>query len=116
VEDIDRVLRPDGIYVQNVIDYPSFQFVKAQLATLRERFEHVVAIAHAPFDQAESGGNVVLVASHRPIERGDLEQRVAAHGDVLVEGAQLDRFIGSAPVITDDFAPVDQWLREDSIS
>jgi hypothetical protein len=36
------------------------------------------------------------------------------HGDVVVDGAALDRFIDHAPVITDDFAPVDQWLREDS--
>ena len=58
----------------------------------------------------------MLVASHRPVDRSLLKQRVAAHGDVLLGGAALDRFVGSAPVITDDFAPVDQWLREDSIS
>jgi MFS family permease len=113
VEEIDRVLRPDGIYVQNVIDYGSFQFVRSQLATLRERFEHVAAIAQAPFKSGAAGGNVVLVASHRPIDRALLEERVGAHGDVLVDGAAIDRFIGDAPVITDDFAPVDQWLRED---
>ena len=59
---------------------------------------------------------MVLIASDRPIDRSVLSQRVAAHGDVLLDGAALDRFIGSAPVITDDFAPIDQWLREDSIS
>jgi SAM-dependent methyltransferase len=116
VEEIDRVLRPDGIYVQNVIDYPDFQFVRSQLATLRERFEHVAAIAHGPFDEPQAGGNVVLLASHRPIDRSALEERVAAHGDVLHDGAALDRFIGDAPVITDDFAPIDQWLREDSLT
>jgi spermidine synthase len=114
VEQIDRVLRRDGVYVQNVIDYPSFQFVRSQLATLRERFEHVAAIAHSSFDDPQAGGNVVLLASHRPIDRSTLQRRAAAHGDVLVDGAALDRFIGDAPVITDDFAPIDQWLREDS--
>jgi SAM-dependent methyltransferase len=116
VEEIDRVLRPDGVYVQNVIDYPSFKFVRSQLATLRERFEHVAAIAHAPFDESAAGGNVVLLASHRPIDRERLQQRVVLHGDQLVEGAALDRFIGDAPVITDDFAPIDQWLRDDSMT
>ena len=43
--EIDRVLRPGGLYVQNVIDYPSFRFVRAQLATLRERSSDVAAIA-----------------------------------------------------------------------
>ena len=28
VEDIDRVLRPGGIYIANVIDYPSFRFAR----------------------------------------------------------------------------------------
>jgi SAM-dependent methyltransferase len=114
VQEIDRVLRPDGVYVQNVIDYPSFQFVKSQLATLREQFHHVAAISHATFDSPGSGGNVILVATNGKIDRDLLEQRVAAHGDTLHDGAALDRFIGSAPVITDDFAPIDQWLREDS--
>lgn len=116
VREIDRVLRSGGLYVQNAIDYPSFRFVRSQLATLREQFDDVAAIAHAPFDEADAGGNVVLIASDRPIDRSLLTRRVAAHGDALLDGAALDRFIGSAPVITDDFAPVDQWLREDSIS
>ena len=114
VAEIDRVLRDDGVYVQNVIDYGEFRFVRSQLATLRERFEHVAAIAQAPFDTAEAGGNVILIASHRPIDRELLQQRVAAHGDRVVDGAALDRFVGDATVITDDFAPVDQWLRQDS--
>lgn len=116
VEEIDRVLRPDGVYVQNLIDYPSFQFARSQLATLRERFDYVAAIAHSSFDSPEAGGNVVLIATNRAIDRDRLRQRAAEHGDTLHDGAALDRFIGSAPVITDDFAPVDQWLREDSIS
>ena len=57
---------------------------------------------------------MVLVASHRPIDRTQLRRLAAVHGDVVVDGAALDRFIDQAPVITDDFAPVDQWLREDS--
>ena len=57
---------------------------------------------------------MVLVASDHPIDRPALADRAAAHGDVVRDGAALDRFIGSAPVITDDFAPIDQWLREDS--
>jgi SAM-dependent methyltransferase len=114
--EVDRVLRPDGLYVQNVIDYPSFQFARAQLATLRERFEYVAAVAPQSVFDDQSGGNVVLVASHRPIDRTQLRRLVDVHTDVLVDGAALDRFIGDAPVIEDDFAPVDQWLREDSAS
>jgi hypothetical protein len=38
---------------------------------------------------------------------------VFGHGDVLAEGRELERFIGTAPVIRDDYAPVDQWLDAD---
>jgi hypothetical protein len=110
------VLRPRGLYVQNVIDYPTFRFARAELATLRERFEHVAAAAPQSVFDDQAGANVVLIASHRPIDPTELRRLVGEHGDVLVEGAALDRFIGDAPVITDDFAPVDQWLREDSAS
>jgi len=116
LEQVDRVLRPGGLYVENVIDYPSFRFARAQLATLRERFEYVAAVGPQTVFDDQAGANVVLIASHRPIDRAQLRQLVTVHGDELVDGAALDRFIGDAPVITDDFAPVDQWLREDSAS
>ncbi len=97
IAEVDRVLRPEGVWVQNVIDYPTFQFARAELATLRERFEHVYAIApQADFD-GSTGGNLVLVASHRALDRDELSGLVAKHGDVVREGAALDRFIGDAP-------------------
>jgi hypothetical protein len=114
--EVDRVLRPDGVWVQNVIDYPTFQFARAELATLRERFDHVYAIAtQSDFDgDSGAGGNLVLVASHRALDQDELSGLVSQHGDVVLSGAKLDRFIGDAPIITDDFAPIDQWLREDT--
>ena len=60
------MLRPGGLYVQNVIDYPTFRFARAQLATLRERFEYVAAIAPQSSFDDQAGGNVVLVASAPP--------------------------------------------------
>jgi SAM-dependent methyltransferase len=112
--EVHRVLRPEGVWVQNVIDYPTFQFARAELATLRERFEHVYAIASQSDFDGESGGNLVLVASDRALDRTELSDLVSQHGDVVLSGAKLDRFIGDAPIITDDFAPIDQWLREDT--
>ncbi|MDQ1432987.1 MAG: hypothetical protein QOF40_3589, partial [Actinomycetota bacterium] len=57
---------------------------------------------------------VSLVAAHHPLDRAALLARAAQHGDEVIEGTALDRFIAHAPVITDDFAPIDQWLREDA--
>jgi hypothetical protein len=31
----------------------------------------------------------------------------------MLDGPALDQFIGTAAVIRDDFAPVDQWLADD---
>jgi predicted membrane-bound spermidine synthase len=114
VAEIDRVLRPGGIYLQNVIDYPTFRFARAQLATLGERFEHLAAIAERSSFDGDAGGNVVLVASHRPLDLEELVLRARRRGQDVLHGKDLDRFVGDAPVITDDFAPVDQWLREDT--
>ena len=89
---------PDGVYVQNVIDYPTFRFARAQLATLREQFEYVAAIAPQSSFDGDFGGNVVLVASHRAARSQRPARALAAkHGDVVLDGAALDRFIGSAP-------------------
>ena len=43
--DVARVLRPDGIFAQNVIDQPPLRFLGAEVATLREVFAHVAVLA-----------------------------------------------------------------------
>src|SRR5262245_52915675 len=113
VRDVHRVLRPEGLYVANVIDYPPFRFARAELATFREQFKWLAVIAPKPTLDGVFGGNLVLVASNRPLDRAALDQRIFQHGDVALEGAALDRFIGHAPVIRDDYAPIDQWLDAD---
>ncbi len=113
VRDIHRVLRPGGLYVANVIDYPPFRFARAELATFREQFAWVAVIAPKPTLDGFFGGNLVLVASDRRLDRAALDQRVFRHGDVVLEGEALDRFVGTAPMIRDDYAPIDQWLDAD---
>ena len=110
VTEVRRVLRPNGLYIVNVVDDPPFRFAKAELATLREQFDSVVATSGPFAFQGEIGDNVVLVASDRAIETDDLAARVRTHGSVARFGQSLTRWIGDAPVLTDDHAPVDQWL------
>ena len=45
--DIARVLKADGVYAQNVIDYPPGRFIRAELATVADVFPHVALIAPA---------------------------------------------------------------------
>jgi spermidine synthase len=112
VQQVDRVLRPGGVYAINVIDHPPLGFARAEAATLRAVFEHVAVIAPADRLAGRAGGNMVLVASHEPIPVPDILAHNAARGDddSALDGVQLSSFIGDSRVLTDDFAPVDQLL------
>ena len=107
--EVDRVMRPDGIYVMNIIDYPSFRFVRSELATLETQFKFVGAVS--PPLTGYSGGNVVLVASNRTLFSNGFPSELV--GEALLEGPALNAFVGTSPVIRDDFAPIDQWLNAD---
>jgi spermidine synthase len=109
---VDAALTDDGVYAVNLIDHPPLDFVRAELATLRDVFPHVVLLARAPVLAGEDGGNLVAVASRSPLA---VEQIAAALADQdlawqVAEQAELDAFVGDARVLTDDYAPVDQLL------
>ena len=109
---VDRALADDGVYAINLIDHPPLAFVRAELATLRVVFPHVALLASPATLSGDTGGNVVAVASRAPIPADALAARLADLDlDWEVAGeAELDRFVGDAAVLTDDFAPVDQLL------
>lgn len=110
--EVDRVLRPDGFYVMNLIDRPPVDFARAEAATLSQVWEHVVMLAPPRRLAGDVGGNFVLVASHRPIPVANILAANARRGDdeAALAGEDLDRYLTSAVVLTDDYAPVDQLL------
>lgn len=113
LSEVDRVLRPDGRYLMNLIDGPDLAFVRAETATLRQRFTHVAVIASPVTLDARAGGNVVLLASHEPLDTEAIRVRIGlgSGAAMLVSGEPaFDTFIARAPVLTDDFAPVDQLI------
>ena len=60
---------------------------------------------------AEGGrGNSVIIASNEPIDVGALDRRRAAVGDDGAVVDDLTAFVAGAPLLTDDFAPVDQLI------
>jgi spermidine synthase len=109
---VDAALADAGVYAVNLIDHPPLDFVRAELATMRTVFPHVLLLARAPVLAGEDGGNVVAVASRSPLPAEAIAAGLAARDLVwqVAEGAALDAFIGDARVLTDDFAPVDQLL------
>jgi spermidine synthase len=116
--DIRRVLKEDGVYVANLIDHGGLAFARAEVATLGETFEHV-ALVGEPTDigldptATPEGGNLVVVASDRPIDLRALQKALdARHTDwKIATGDDLTTWTGDAQLLTDDYAPVDQLLQ-----
>jgi MFS family permease len=110
--EVQRVLRPDGIYLLNVIDYDPRRLLAAETATLAARFPHVLLLIRPDQLTPRAGGNAVLVASDRPLEVSTLAALAAARGepDSVLDEAATRRLAGAAPELTDDRAPVEQLL------
>jgi SAM-dependent methyltransferase len=113
--EIERVLRPTGMYVMNLIDYPPLGFVRAEALTASRTFQHVAVISGRATLAGDDGGNVVLVASAEPLDVAAVTARFETWREgestgILSDPAELATFIGDAPFLSDDFAPVDQLL------
>ncbi|GAA2049268.1 fused MFS/spermidine synthase [Polymorphospora rubra] len=111
--EVHRIVRPGGIYVMNVIDYPPLRFIRAQLATVAAVFPNVAVIAPPAGLAGEEGANFLIVASDTPLDVDGLRHSVDTSVDepaTLLAGADLDRFVDGARVLTDEYAPVDQLL------
>ncbi|SBT92754.1 hypothetical protein GA0115233_105033 [Streptomyces sp. DI166] len=116
--DIRRVLTEDGLYVANLIDYGALAFARAEVATIGATFDHV-ALLGEPSDigldpgAPDRGGNLVVLASDRPVDLAAVQKALDTRGTGwrISEGATLASWIGDAPRLTDDYAPVDQLLE-----
>jgi MFS family permease len=97
--DVRRVLRPGGVYAMNVIDYGELAFARAEAATLRSVFGHVAAV-----DDADPGGNILLIASTAPVRLAGVD---FGAGAAVTGGVEFAR---DADVLTDAHAPTDQLL------
>ena len=117
VSQVRRALRPDGVYVANIIDHGPLAFARAEVATLRAVFDHVALLARPGAFRRTDGGNLVVVAADRPLDVEGVQQAIDARGlgwEARADEA-LDAWVGDSPVLTDDYAPVDQLLTPSSI-
>ena len=110
--DIQRVLKPGGLYVLNVIDSPPQNFIKAEIATVKSVFKYVAVLGYPDAIAGDVGANFVVVAADSPLALPGMTSALEADFDktgmVLLDGEKLDEFIGDGIVLTDDFGPVDQ--------
>jgi spermidine synthase len=113
VADIDRVLRPDGVFTQNIIDFEGLRFLAAGVATVGTVFDHVAVYEQTA--KTNGGGNFVVIASQKPLDRDAIEAAVEKQEAPmrLMPNSHVQRWRESAPVLTDDYAPVDQLISRD---
>ncbi|MFE2977719.1 fused MFS/spermidine synthase [Streptomyces sp. NPDC059258] len=116
--DVRRALDEDGLYVANLIDHGRLAFARAEVATLAATFPHVALLgkpADIGLDPTASsiGGNMVVVASDRPLDAPAVQKAMDARdvGWRITTGDALAAWTGNAGVLTDDHAPVDQLLQ-----
>lgn len=92
-------LRPGGVYAANLADSAPLTFARGQAAAARTLFAHVALIAEPSVLRGRRFGNLVLVASDRPLPLAELLRRCAADpfpARVTADG-DLDAWIGGVP-------------------
>ena len=77
VRELDRVLAPDGLVLLNAADEPGLRWVARLCATLRERFAAVGQLVLREVAGGKRYGNVVVVASRRPLDDVSLTRAAA---------------------------------------
>jgi spermidine synthase len=97
-------LRPDGVYVLNVVDGVRHDFLRSKLRTLRLTFPYVgiVASSSAWPPRMRARDTYVIVAAKAPPGRPLPVVPMRSLGEFLVRGKSV--------VLTDDYAPVEQLL------
>jgi MFS family permease len=106
IQELNRVLRPGGIVMMNVIDGDHSRFARAELATLAATFRYVGVILPAGGVPKDSPVNQVLIASQAPLPKLEIDP---VDGQ-LVAGRAVREYIDHARKLTDDYAPVDQLV------
>ncbi len=106
VEEVDRLLADDGLYIMNVIDGGESNFVRSQLATYGEVFENLALVEPAD-GVGDRSVNQMIVAAHSPLPDFDIAEE---DGRRLTDDELVERLGDDALVLTDDYAPTDQLL------
>ncbi|PCG82501.1 spermidine synthase-like protein [Streptomyces sp. WZ.A104] len=98
-----RALRPHGIYAANLADSAPFAFLRSQLANFSAVFPEAALIGEPAVLRGRRFGNVVLLASHAPVDAAPLTRRCAADAFParVTHGEAVTRFMGAARPVAD---------------
>jgi len=98
LRDAARVLRPSGIYLANLADRPPLPAARAEVVTAMEVFPHVALVTEPSILRGRRHGNLVVLASRRPLPVAVLTRRTAG-GAVparILHGERLAQFAAGA--------------------
>ncbi|MBB4737304.1 spermidine synthase [Actinoplanes octamycinicus] len=99
IEQVARVLAPDGWLVANIADGPPLRHARAQVATIRAVLPEACLVADAAVLRGRRFGNVVVLAGRTPPPVAELTRRAAGDWFPGRVETDLDRFAaGAAPV------------------
>jgi hypothetical protein len=115
LEDVERTLTDDGVYIMNLIDADGLDLARAEVQTFGAAFDEVaVAMQPALLDDGQFGPtNILLIGGRNLPDAAQLQQYLGQTTIATVfEGEELDEFAGDATKLTDDFAPVDQLIGD----
>ncbi|MGZ8176288.1 spermidine synthase [Williamsia sp. SKLECPSW1] len=108
---VHAVLRPGGTVVMNVADTRDLSYARRQIATVADRFAHLLVVADPAMLKGRRYGNIVVAASDEPIEASPALVRAllvdAVPASVRDDDA-VRTFLGGAKPFTDDDPPGDR--------
>ncbi|MCX5772846.1 MAG: fused MFS/spermidine synthase [Candidatus Hydrogenedentes bacterium] len=110
-DQLRELMTDRGIYAMNVIDVmDSAKFLGAVVKTCRETFPYVYVFD--TYGRPDKRETYVVVNSMKPLEAENIPAKVKEKHDYegRLLGQQLEPLVASAPVLTDDFAPVENML------
>lgn len=111
LEEVQRVLKPDGVYLMNLIDLEPFGFLRAEEEALLDTFSSVRLGAVILQGGRPRGGNLILIASDRKLPVLVDSKAARTEGIYPTTQAEVESFAAGAEPLSDDFAPVDQLRK-----
>ncbi|MEV0845552.1 fused MFS/spermidine synthase [Streptomyces sp. NPDC049954] len=103
LDEVRRVLAPQGRYAANLTDGPPLAFLRGQVATAAAVFPELALAADPAVLRGKRFGNAVLFASLPPLPVAELTRRIASdpHPGRVEHGRGLAGFTGGAKPVRD---------------
>lgn len=109
MQQVHSLLNEDGVLLANVIssiEGDSGKFLRAEFYTLRSIFPYVYVVPVTDPDKGGEVQNLMLIAAKNDLDEKKLPLELQRYW----ENVWQNHTIKDSPLLTDDFAPVDQYM------